>query len=47
MTSKLFNASVKASRIDQQHVRLILTIGALVLFVLGAGAPGGPGGGGG
>lgn len=40
MTSKLFNLSTKASRIDQQHVRLILTIGALVLFVLGAGAPG-------
>jgi hypothetical protein len=39
MKSQLFNLSVKSSRIDQQHVRLILTIGALVLFVLGAGAP--------
>jgi hypothetical protein len=45
MTSKLFNATVKASRVDQQHVRLILTIGALVLFVLGAGAPTVSGGG--
>jgi hypothetical protein len=40
MKSKLFNATVKAGQVNQQHVRLILTIGALVLFVLGAGAPG-------
>lgn len=45
MTSKLFNLSVKASRIDAQHVRLALAIGTLMLFVLGAGAPLGSGNG--
>ena len=32
-------------RVDPRHVRLILLILALVLFVLGAGAPEGDGGG--
>jgi hypothetical protein len=41
MKSQLFNLSTKAGRIDQQHVRMILTIGALALFILGATAPGG------
>jgi hypothetical protein len=40
MKSNLFNATVKAGQLNQQHIRLILTLGALVLFVLGAGAPG-------
>jgi hypothetical protein len=40
MSSKFFNLSVKAGRVDQQYVRLALALGALVLFVLGAGAPG-------
>jgi hypothetical protein len=39
MTSKFFNLSVKAGRIDAQQVRLALAIGTLMLFVLGAGAP--------
>ena len=43
MKSQLFNISLKAGRINQQHVRVALAIGALVLFVLGAGAPCGSG----
>lgn len=39
MKSQLFNISLKASRINQQHVRAALAIGGLILFVLGAGAP--------
>jgi len=39
MKSQLFNLSVKASRLNQQHVRAALAIGTLILFVLGAGAP--------
>jgi hypothetical protein len=39
MTSKFFNLSVKAGRIDAQQVRLALAVGTLMLFVLGAGAP--------
>jgi hypothetical protein len=43
MSSKLFNLSIKVGHIDQQHVRMALALGALVLFVLGAGAPVGTG----
>jgi hypothetical protein len=32
-------------QITEHHVRVALTLGALVLFVLGAGAPSGTGGG--
>jgi len=32
-------------QITQQHVRVALTLGALILFVLGAGAPGAGSGG--
>jgi hypothetical protein len=39
MTSKFFNLGVKAGRIDAQQLRLVLVVGSLVLFVLGAGAP--------
>jgi hypothetical protein len=39
VTSKFFNLSVKAGRINSQQVRIALAIGTLVLFVLGAGAP--------
>jgi hypothetical protein len=39
MTSKIFNFSVNASRIDAQHIRIALAVGTLILFVLGAGAP--------
>jgi hypothetical protein len=45
MSSKLFNFSVMAGRIDAQHVRLALIVGTLMLFVLGAGAPIGGGNG--
>jgi len=43
MNSKFFNVSIKASKLNQQHVRLALAVGSLVLFVLGAGAPFGGG----
>ncbi len=43
MKSQLFNISLKAGQINQQHVRAVLAFGALVLFVLGAGAPLGSG----
>jgi len=43
MKSQLFNISLKASQLNQQHVRAALAIGALILFVLGAGAPCGSG----
>jgi hypothetical protein len=39
MKSQLFNISLKAGQLNQQHVRAALAIGALILFVLGAGAP--------
>jgi len=39
MKNKLFNLSVKTTYINQQHVRAALGLGALVLFVLGSGAP--------
>jgi hypothetical protein len=39
MKSQLFNISVKAGQLNQQHVRAALAVGALILFVLGAGAP--------
>ena len=35
---KLMNS---ASMINEQHIRIALAIGALALFVLGAGAPAG------
>ncbi len=39
MKSQLFNISMKAGQLNQQHVRAALAVGALILFVLGAGAP--------
>lgn len=39
MKSQLFNLSVKAGHLNQQHVRAALAFGTLILFVLGAGAP--------
>ncbi len=39
MKSQLFNISIKTAHINQQHVRAALGLGALILFVLGAGAP--------
>ncbi|MCL4859487.1 MAG: hypothetical protein KJZ93_08770 [Caldilineaceae bacterium] len=39
MSSKFFNMSLAVGRIEQQHVRAALILGALILFVLGAGAP--------
>ena len=43
MKNQLFNISLKAGQINQQHVRIALAIGTLILFVLGAGAPFGSG----
>ena len=40
MKAKLFSASVKAGRIDRNHVRIALAIGTLFLLAIGAGAPG-------
>ena len=39
MKSQLFNLSLKAGQLNQQHVRAALALGALILLVLGAGAP--------
>ena len=44
MKTALFNAKVKAGRVNQQQVRVLLAVGALFLFVIGAGAPGSGGG---
>lgn len=43
MKSQLFNLSTKVSRLNQEQVRVALAVGALILFVLGAGAPVGSG----
>ena len=43
MKSQLFNFSTKVSRLNQEQVRVALAVGALILFVLGAGAPVGSG----
>jgi hypothetical protein len=40
MKPTLFNLSTKAGQLNAQHVRLALAVGTLILFVLGAGAPG-------
>jgi hypothetical protein len=39
MARNLFNATVKAGKIDQRHVQIALALVTLGLFVLGAGAP--------
>ena len=39
MKRTLFAISRNAGQVNQQHVRLALAIGTLILFVLGAGAP--------
>jgi hypothetical protein len=43
MKQTLFNLSTKAGQMNAQQLRLILAVGSLVLFVLGAGAPAGRG----
>ena len=43
MKKALFTLSAKVSQLDAQQVRMILAVGSLVLFVLGAGAPAGRG----
>lgn len=40
MKQQLFNTSVKLSRADQRHVKLVAAIVSLTLFALGASAPG-------
>lgn len=41
MKRNLFNVSIKAGQIEQKHIRIAIAIGTLILFALGAGAPGG------
>jgi hypothetical protein len=43
MKHNFWQLSAKAGKMDVQHVRLAMAVGALVLFVLGAGAPAGRG----
>jgi hypothetical protein len=43
MKRNLWQLSTTIGQMDTQHVRLALAVGALVLFVLGAGAPAGRG----
>jgi hypothetical protein len=43
MKQSLFSLSAKVGQLNAQQVRLILAVGSLVLFVLGAGAPAGRG----
>ena len=39
MNNKLFQLGLSGSKINRQHVQFILTLIALVLLVLGIGAP--------
>jgi len=39
MKSQLNRIALTVSKLDQQHVRLVLIILSLALFVIGAGAP--------
>lgn len=39
MKNQLNRIVLTASKLDQQHVRLVLIILSLALFVIGAGAP--------
>jgi hypothetical protein len=39
MKKALFTLSTKVGQLDAQQVRMILAVGSLILFVLGAGAP--------
>jgi hypothetical protein len=43
MTAKLMN-TLKIQSLTQNNIRMILFVGTLVLFILGAGAPGDGGG---
>ena len=44
MKNKLNDLSLIFGRLNQNHIRLLLAILTLILFVLGAGAPGTGGG---
>lgn len=44
MKHNIHHLKVTLGRLDQRHVRLGLAVLSLVLFVLGAGAPGSGGG---
>jgi len=39
MNNKLAKIAVFASKIDRQHVQLVLVVAALAMLVLGIGAP--------
>ena len=45
MKTKLSNLILLTSKINRQHIQVAFALLALVLFVLGAGAPDGGGGG--
>jgi len=47
MTHNINNLGLTVARLDHRYVRLGLVVLSLVLFVLGAGAPGAEGGSGG
>ena len=44
MKSRMKDVSLFVGRLNQNHIRLVLAILTLILFVLGAGAPGTGGG---
>jgi hypothetical protein len=41
MKNKLTSLALSAQKIDRRHIQLVLTVIALVLLVLGVGAPSG------
>ncbi len=45
MKNTMHQLTLVAGRVDKRHVQLALTLLGLILFVLGAGAPGDMGGG--
>ncbi len=46
MNNKLAKIAIFTSKINRQHVQLVLALAALAMLVLGVGAPSGPGTGG-
>ena len=39
MKNKLANLAIFASKIDRQHIQIIMAVAALAMLVLGIGAP--------
>ena len=44
MKNSIQKISLSLGKIDARHIRLILALVTLILFILGAGAPSAPGG---